>query len=87
MLNHGVVVWLNPPVGVLVERLRHQKAHRPLVARAASDDELANQLTQLLQDRTPWYSKAHVVISEMPVDSNAAIRAIEAHFAQMGPSS
>jgi shikimate kinase len=87
MLKHGIVVWLNTPVGVLVERLRHQKAHRPLVAAAANDDELTIQLSQLLKNRTPWYIKAHVVLSEMPVDRDAAIRAIEDQLAQMGMAS
>ena len=82
MLSHGVVVWLNPPVQVLVDRLRHQKAQRPLVANLASDAALAAELERLLQLRKPWYSRAQVVLDTMPVDGDKAITAIEAFLAQ-----
>lgn len=57
MNKNGVTVWIDPPVNILVERLKKGKAHRPLI-RYMSDDEIKDFLSEKLEDRKPFYSLA-----------------------------
>lgn len=57
MNENGITVWLNEPVEVLVERLKPEKAHRPLISER-SDEELNAFLTDKLAERAPFYSQA-----------------------------
>lgn len=57
MNENGVTIWLNEPVNVLVDRLKPEKDHRPLV-KDLSDEELASFLTNKLAERNQYYSKA-----------------------------
>lgn len=60
MLAMGRVVWLTPDMDTLVQRLWQEKNHRPLVAMAASPDELRQKLQDLLEQRRPFYERAHL---------------------------
>jgi len=55
-LHHGVVIWLDAPVEVLLERLRQEADQRPLLATA----DLEATLRQLLEQRRPLYGQADV---------------------------
>lgn len=57
MNEHGSTVWIDEPVEVLVERLKPEKAHRPLI-RNLSDEELKSFLSNKLKEREPFYSQA-----------------------------
>ncbi len=57
MNENGITIWLNEPINVLVERLKPEKEHRPLL-KDLSDDELASFLTNKLAERNLYYSKA-----------------------------
>jgi shikimate kinase len=57
MNQNGITIWLNEPVDVLVERLKPEKEHRPLL-KDLSDDELATFLTNKLAERHQYYSTA-----------------------------
>lgn len=70
-LQHGVVVWLDVPVEVLVQRLQ-QRQDRPLLAQAQTPDELQQRLQALLAQRQAYYAQADVRVSitaQMPVAS------------------
>lgn len=62
MNAHGVTVFIDEPIEVLVQRLQKEKAHRPLVSNT-SDDELHASLTERLASRLQFYQKAqHTII-------------------------
>jgi len=57
-MNHqGITIWIDEPVSVLVERLKAEKSHRPLINNL-SDDELASYLQQKLNERKSFYIQA-----------------------------
>ncbi len=57
MNEQGTTIWIDEPVEVLAERLRPEKAHRPLI-KNLSDVELHNFLTQKFTERFHYYSRA-----------------------------
>lgn len=57
MNKQGITIWIDEPVSTLVERLLPEKEHRPLI-RSLSEPELAQFLTDKLNEREPFYSKA-----------------------------
>lgn len=62
MNAHGLTVFINEPIEVLVQRLQKEKAHRPLVSNTL-DDELHASLTERLASRLQFYQKAqHTII-------------------------
>ena len=62
MNNNGITIWINEPISVLVERLKPEKEHRPLI-KDLSDEELGTFLTNKLAERTPFYSQAKHTIA------------------------
>ena len=66
MLSLGKVVWLNPPVDVLVNRLWNQRKHRPLVAGMKNAAELEVRLKDLLSKRVEVYKKANIMLPVAP---------------------
>lgn len=62
MNAHGITVFIDEPIEVLVTRLQKEKAHRPLVSNT-SDNELYVSLTERLASRIDFYKKAqHTII-------------------------
>jgi shikimate kinase len=57
MNEHGKTVWIDESVDVLLERLKPEKSHRPLI-RNLSDEELREFLTNKLVERYPFYCGA-----------------------------
>jgi shikimate kinase len=57
MNTHGVTVWIDEPVDVLVERLIPEKDHRPLI-RHLSSEELHTFLSGKLAERIHFYRQA-----------------------------
>ena len=61
--TNGLCVWLNPPVPELAKRLaQHEVAQRP-VLQQKKDQQLAEHLQQLLQQREPFYKQAQVQLT------------------------
>lgn len=71
-LRNGIVVWLNPAVDILVNRLNGDDiSQRPLLA---DGDDLETTVTRILDDRRSLYSEADVVIDIAdPDESPSAI--------------
>jgi len=61
MNKHGITIWINESVDALVERLKPEKNHRPLI-KNLSDDELHNFLTKKVEERKPFYSQAQIIL-------------------------
>jgi shikimate kinase len=69
-LHQGVVIWLDAPDALLLERLRADPTPRPLMA--APDP--ATRLAELLEQRRPLYAQAdlHIQQDGRPPDQVAA---------------
>lgn len=59
MNAHGTTVFLETPVETLFERLRHERAARPLLA-GLSEAELCLFIEKKLGEREVWYRRARV---------------------------
>lgn len=57
MNEQGITIWIDEPVDTLLQRLRPEKEHRPLI-KALSDEELKQFLTEKLVQRYPFYHQA-----------------------------
>lgn len=69
-LHHGVVIWLDVAPSVLLDRLRSESAHRPLLASVA--DPLAT-LQHLMQQRRPLYGQADIHVQIASEDPPAQV--------------
>ncbi|NDJ16667.1 shikimate kinase [Myxacorys almedinensis] len=63
-LRHGVIIWLDVPVEVLQNRLRHD-ANRPLL----HHDDLRENLIELLNERQALYAQADIRIRVAQTDT------------------
>lgn len=61
MKEIGICVFLDVENDILIERLWRNKATRPLIAKMKSEDELADYVELMLNERMPFYSKADLV--------------------------
>ncbi len=57
MNTQGITVWIDEPISVLTERLKLEKATRPLIQNL-SDEELHQFLTAKLVERYPYYVRS-----------------------------
>jgi shikimate kinase len=67
-LRHGLIIWLDAPVSVLVARLQTDTT-RPLL----NTDNLQQHLSQLLDSRRAFYSQADLVIPVTATQTPSAI--------------
>jgi shikimate kinase len=63
MLEHGRVVWLDPPISELVARLADAYKERPLLSTTSSLD-LPRAVETLYRERRPFYARAHDRVSD-----------------------
>lgn len=59
--EQGTVVYLKTSAEILANRLKHERADRPLVA-SVSEETFLEEITNRLSAREPVYSQAHLVI-------------------------
>lgn len=57
MNEQGITIWIDEPVDTLLQRLKPEKQHRPLI-KDLSDEELKQFLTEKLVQRYPFYHQA-----------------------------
>ena len=60
VMRQGVVIWLDAPEPLLLERLRHDPTPRPLL----QSEDPAGRLSQLLEQRRPLYDQADLRIPQ-----------------------
>ncbi len=58
MNEHGITIWIDEPVHILLKRLIPEKHNRPLIQNFA-DDELVIFLSDKFNERKPFYEQAH----------------------------
>lgn len=64
MKENGIVVWLNPPVEELVNRVSKSVDTRPVLAGIKTPGALKTHLASLLDKRRQWYQQAHVIVED-----------------------
>ena len=62
MNQKGCTVWMNPPKEVIVERLKKEKAKRPLVS-SLDEHQLTLYVEEKLNEREKHYTKAKLKIT------------------------
>ena len=62
MKKEGLVIWLDPSLEVLVNRLSLEKQQRPLIA-SLNDNEIAAFIENKLVERHSYYVQAHYRIN------------------------
>lgn len=68
-LRQGVVIWLDAPAALLLERLQADPTPRPLLA----TPDPAARLEALLEARRPLYAQADLRVEQQPGDDPAAV--------------
>ena len=76
MKAHGLTIYLQVPVEILVMHLLPGREHRPLIA-AFSEDELPKFIAKKLSGREPIYQQAQLVYSQKEPFENIAQRLME----------
>ena len=76
MNEHGVTIWLDEPVEILTERLKKEKAHRPLI-KDLSDEELRNFLSKKLTERSFFYSQAKYHLKGNSISDNSFAKILQ----------
>jgi len=72
----GTVLWLDPPISVLVDRLQNERDSRPLL-NEIQPDQLADYIRLKLADRSFFYSQAHYRIQESCPDPAAIVKMLQ----------
>ena len=72
MNEHGLTIYLDTPVELLLDRLRPEQESRPLLA-GKSEVELRTFLAQKLAEREACYRQAHVIIQQTGNDQDLAL--------------
>jgi shikimate kinase len=63
--NDTVTIYLRASISTIVDRLKHEKSKRPLVAHLDTDEALTEFVGKHLFERSYFYNQAEVV---MPID-------------------
>ena len=78
MNKHGVTVWIDEPLDVLVERLIPEKDHRPLIQHLANE-ELQEFLSGKLAERTHFYQQATYHLQGNAISDDSFAKIIKQH--------
>lgn len=78
MKEHGISIFLNPPVDVLLHRLLPRTAHRPLL-KGKSKAELRQYIQHKLDERMPIYNQADFIVTLLK-ESEDVVKNIMQHL-------
>jgi shikimate kinase len=70
MNKNGIAIWIDEPVTVLVERLKKEKDHRPLISNL-SDEQLYSFLEKKYLERFPFYAVAKYRLTGQDININS----------------
>ena len=76
MKKNGTVIWLDPPVAVLVERLKLELHTRPLL-NTVSPSDLEGYVQMKLSMRSPFYEQAHYRIQAAIAEPTHLLKLIQ----------
>lgn len=69
MKQSGLVVYLKMPPKALADRLKNAVTTRPLLE-GTRENDLVNKITQMLEQREPWYVQADIITGGLSPDLN-----------------
>jgi shikimate kinase len=75
MKSKGVVVWLNTPTDMLMNRLMLEKDKRPLI-RDLSEEQLKSFIIKKMADRSIYYEQAALKVDESQINLDELIKSI-----------
>lgn len=78
MNRHGITIWIDEPVDVLVARLIPEKEHRPLI-KDLSNEELYKYLSGKLTERVHYYSQANHRLQGNAISDDSFAKIIKQH--------
>lgn len=78
MNSQGITIWIDEPVMELVERLKPEKSHRPLIQNL-SDEELQQFLTNKLAERKSFYQQATYHLEGSSISDAGFAKIIKQH--------
>lgn len=81
MNERGLTVWLTTPIERLFERLQRNRAKRPILANK-SDEELMAFITDALEQRRPYYSRAKEQFCATLLEDKSQISITARQFAE-----
>lgn len=67
MNQHGITIWLNPPLETLLKRLEKEKEHRPLLSNL-SEEGMKKFIALKLAERNFFYDKALLKMDQENID-------------------
>ena len=78
MNKHGITIWIDEPIEVLAERLKKEKAHRPLI-KDLNDEELIHFLSIKLEERSKFYSQAQHHLNGSNISDRSFAEILQQH--------
>ncbi|MBM3922346.1 MAG: shikimate kinase [Sphingomonadales bacterium] len=75
MKQSGKVVWVNPAVETIAQRLTTARQQRPLL-QSVTDEELLGYIQKKMADRRLYYEQADLRIDEEPIDLSAVLKSL-----------
>ena len=79
MNTHGITIWLHEDINILYGRLKHAKAHRPLL-KDLDDIALKEYLDNKMTEREPFYSKAKYIFTGKEISIKNFEEVINKHY-------
>jgi shikimate kinase len=75
MKQSGKVIWINPAVGTIAQRLMTARQQRPLL-QSVTDEELLGYIQKKMADRRLYYEQADLRIDQEPIDLSAVLKSL-----------
>jgi shikimate kinase len=78
MNDHGITIWIDEPIETLAERLKKEKAHRPLI-KDLNDEELLHFLSIKLSERSKFYNQCQHHLQGNNISDRSFAKIIQQH--------
>jgi len=78
MCRHGLTIYLHMPPAALVSRLVGAKRQRPLLE-GKTEDELSEYVSCKLNERLPYYTRAHLHVDALSLDVGSLVEKIRGY--------
>lgn len=78
MLRHGLCIALTASPGFIAERLWHAQDERPLLAGHPHKQSLKQRVAEMLEERSPFYDRAHWSAAALDMDVASLVTRIHA---------
>jgi shikimate kinase len=83
MNQSGITLYLKTAIPVLVDRLWSEADHRPLL-KANTKESLAAFLQKQLEERAPFYEKAHLIYESEHQEGHEIVKELSSYLRRIG---